>query len=708
MKQLSNPLLRLCWLWITLALFATDALAAVNRPFPQHVTYAAGSIRPTNFTQTEQDQHVRDFYDYWKSNYLVAAGTSSAGKSMYRIAFGKGSDTTVSEGQGYGMVTVALMAGYDANAQTLFNSLWYFSRQYPSAINKNLMSWKVQNGAIVGGNNNAFDGDIDIAYGLLLAHEQWGSSGEVNYQAEAKLVIDAILTSTIGQTSFLPKLGDWTSDNGSKYNQYTPRSSDFMPAHFRAFAKATQNSAWTKVITNTQAVIDTLQKNYSSSTGLLPDFIVDCQVLTACRPAYGGFLEGSHDGEYYYNAGRNPWRIGLDALLNADSASKTEVVKIIKWLAGSTFGVAGNIKAGYTLNGTPIGHYSTSFFVAPFGVGAMLDSTQQSFLNDIYKLVYNKRENYYEDSVNILNLLVLTGNYWQPDGGVLPAAACADKVDNDGDGKIDYPNDPGCSSATDNDETDSTGNKDVVVTVKNTNDWGTGYCADVFVNNPTSNAIDWLITFTIDGTINQLWNAIYKQTGQQVTAEGVSWNNLVQPNQTVSFGFCALRNSTPQNYTLTVNKSGTGSGTVSSSPTGISCGADCSESYKKDTAVTLTAKPVAGSKFTGWSGACAGTTTTCTVSMSDVKNVGANFDLITYKLTVSKSGAGTITSSPIGISCGTDCSEFYVKGKAVVLTAKPATGYRFTGWTGACTGTATTCSLTMNTAQTTKAVFVKP
>ena len=398
----------------------------------------------------------------------------------------------------------------------------------------------------------------------------------------------------------------------------------------------------------------------------------------------------------------------MDALLNADSASKTEVVKIIKWLAGSTFGVASNIKAGYTLNGTPIGHYSTSFFVAPFGVGAMLDSTQQSFLNDIYKLVYNKRENYYEDSVNILNLLVLTGNYWQPDGGVLPAAACADKVDNDGDGKIDYPNDPGCSSATDNDETDSTGNKDVVVTVKNTNDWGTGYCADVFVNNPTSNAIDWLITFTIDGTINQLWNAIYKQTGQQVTAEGVSWNNLVQPNQTVSFGFCALRNSTPQNYTLTVNKSGTGSGTVSSSPTGISCGADCSESYKKDTAVTLTAKPVAGSKFTGWSGACAGTTTTCTVSMSDVKNVGANFDLITYKLTVTKSGAGTITSSPIGINCGADCAEFYVKGKAVVLTAKPATGYRFTGWTGACTGTATTCSLTMNAAQTTKAVFVKP
>lgn len=113
---------------------------------------------------------------------------------MYRVAFGQGSDVTVSEGQGFGMVIVALMAGHDPNAQTLFDGLWYFARKYPSGINNRLMTWKVQNGAAVGGNNNAFDGDIDIAYGLLLAHEQWGSSGAVNYQAEAKLVIGCDLS----------------------------------------------------------------------------------------------------------------------------------------------------------------------------------------------------------------------------------------------------------------------------------------------------------------------------------------------------------------------------------------------------------------------------------------------------------------------------------------------------------------------------------
>ena len=47
--------------------------------------------------------------------------------------------------------------------------------------------------------------------------------------------------------------------------------------------------------------------------------------------------------------------------------------------------------------------------------------------------------------------------------------------------------------------------------------------------------------------------------------------------------------STPTNPTLTVGKSGTGSGTVTSSPAGINCGSDCSEAYASGTSVTLTA-----------------------------------------------------------------------------------------------------------------------
>jgi hypothetical protein len=79
------------------------------------------------------------------------------------------------------------------------------------------------------------------------------------------------------------------------------------------------------------------------------------------------------------------------------------------------------------------------------------------------------------------------------------------------------------------------------------------------------------------------------------------------------------------NQTLTVSKSGTGTGTVVSSPAGINCGGICSASFPKNTNVTLTATPDAGSTFSGYSGACSGTT--CTVRMSTSRFVTATFNL---------------------------------------------------------------------------------
>lgn len=84
-------------------------------------------------------------------------------------------------------------------------------------------------------------------------------------------------------------------------------------------------------------------------------------------------------------------------------------------------------------------------------------------------------------------------------------------------------------------------------------------------------------------------------------------------------------------YPLTVTKNGTGSGTVTSSPAGISCGSTCTASYTSGTPVTLTATPAAGSAFTGWSGACSGTSA-CTVTMNSAKNVTATFTLSSYPI----------------------------------------------------------------------------
>ncbi len=69
--------------------------------------------------------------------------------------------------------------------------------------------------------------------------------------------------------------------------------------------------------------------------------------------------------------------------------------------------------------------------------------------------------------------------------------------------------------------------------------------------------------------------------------------------------------------------------------------------------------------------------------------------LATYPLNVANyGGSGTITSSPAGINCSSSCSGAFYNGQVVQLTAVPATGYNFTGWSGDCTGSGA-CAATM-------------
>jgi len=167
---------------------------------------------------------------------------------------------------------------------------------------------------------------------------------------------------------------------------------------------------------------------------------------------------------------------------------------------------------------------------------------------------------------------------------------------------------------------------------------------------------------------------------------------------------------TRRTYPLTVATAGAGSGVVTSNPAGITCGAgnlDCGETYDHGTAVTLTASPGATSTFAGWSGACTGAGA-CVVTMTQARSVSATFAPIITTLTISRGGAGsgTITSSPAGITCGADCSEPYAAGTGVTLTATPAAGSSFGGWSGGGCGAATTCTLTMGaTALTVTATF---
>jgi hypothetical protein len=125
----------------------------------------------------------------------------------------------------------------------------------------------------------------------------------------------------------------------------------------------------------------------------------------------------------------------------------------------------------------------------------------------------------------------------------VPPPACGDGKDNDGDGLMDFPADPGCSSAADDNEFNPPPPTQLPALITMGTDWGSGYCADGKVVNNGTEAVVWSTTFTVPGTVSSLWNAEYTQTGDQVKANGVEWNRVLAAGASASFGFCAERRS---------------------------------------------------------------------------------------------------------------------------------------------------------------------
>src|SRR5580698_2844032 len=157
---------------------------------------------------------------------------------------------------------------------------------------------------------------------------------------------------------------------------------------------------------------------------------------------------------------------------------------------------------------------------------------------------------------------------------------------------------------------------------------------------------------------------------------------------------------------LSVSLSGTG--TVASSPAGINCPQTCSASFALGTEVTLTETPGANYIFAGWGGACSGTNSTCTVTLSASKQVTAAFTPQgepVLSVTLAGTGTGTVTSSPAGISCQPTCSAGFPSGTQVTLTETAGTNSTFAGWGGACSGTNSTCVLTLTANQQVTATF---
>lgn len=392
-----------------------------NYPFPHHVTYTSGTIKPSGFTQAQLDAHVSAYYDAWKQKYLL----SSCGNGTYFVLdndLGGGTtknDDCVSEGQGYGMVIVPLMAGHDPDAKTIFDGLYKFFKQHLSDIDNRLMCWvetKDCKNDVSQGADAATDGDMNIAYGLLLADKQWGSSGAINYKQEALTILAGLKASESNNAIHTLKLGDWVG-NSAKYVNST-RPSDFMYDELRAYADAANDSYWTNVMDECYSIVYTFDTGESKKSGLLPDFVINCNTIPTAAAAH--FLEGKDDGHYSYNSCRDPWHLATDYLLFGDDRAKKALNRINNFILNATGGNVSNMHSGYALDGKPLSNtnYQDECFLAPFTVAAMQSSKYQSWLNNCYTRLISagiaNKAGYYNNTLKMLALLAIAGDYWTP------------------------------------------------------------------------------------------------------------------------------------------------------------------------------------------------------------------------------------------------------------------------------------------------------
>jgi len=209
------------------------------------------------------------------------------------------------------------------------------------------------------------------------------------------------------------------------------------------------------------------------------------------------------------------------------------------------------------------------------------------------------------------------------------------------------------------------------------------------------------------------------------TATGPITNTMIvsatQPDLAPDNNSASQTNTVLPSYTLTVGKTGTGSGTVTEtghSPLNsgngmIDCGATCSAKFLAGTNVSLNAGSDTGDFFTGWGGACSGNSS-CTITMSGDQTVTANFVKgSVLSVTLSGSGAGIVEDQGAHIfvctSTNGDCFPSLLPGSTISIQAIPSGSSTFGSWSGACSGSdPNNCTIVMSSNQLVTATFNPP
>jgi hypothetical protein len=162
------------------------------------------------------------------------------------------------------------------------------------------------------------------------------------------------------------------------------------------------------------ALLDVMQKKFSPGVGLMPDFVINTH--TSPAPSTG-FIGDGNDKEhlYYWNACRNPWRFASDYLLSGDARFASVTGKMIDFFQRSSGGDPTNIGTGYALDGTKVTGGNSGSYHGPICAGACVHERFQPFLDAMWDWnVSHLTTGYYDSEIQLLSMVVASGNWWTP------------------------------------------------------------------------------------------------------------------------------------------------------------------------------------------------------------------------------------------------------------------------------------------------------
>ncbi|MEM7698037.1 MAG: glycosyl hydrolase family 8 [Verrucomicrobiota bacterium] len=340
---------------------------------------------PTSSSVIANEQpspQVLAYYNSWRDAYLTISDRVEGGALIDY----QNNRTTCSEALGYGMLATVYFAGEnESQAKADFKALNRFRKAFPSNVDGRLMAWRIEDDSDVPVETAcATDGDLDIAFALLLAGQKWDDS---NLLSEGLALVTAI-RETLVRDDFSLRRGDWD------VTQHAVRLSDVMPTHFRLFGTVDDADFWNAVEQMHYEIIEETMGQH----GAFPDFVIFSD--DSWQPAPPNFLESPHDGEFYYNACRVPWRLAAAALEH-----DCENARSILATFGGGIGKVENhdFKAGYQHDGSPVNTWTDGAFTAPHLVSLMVNDRSPE-MRSAFAAHLTARENYYADSIRLFCL----------------------------------------------------------------------------------------------------------------------------------------------------------------------------------------------------------------------------------------------------------------------------------------------------------------